>query len=528
MSAKQTVTPLERGTKKMDVLMRTFGMRTRIFMGSSIAIVKGTRKMYPYELKATIVETARGIGIKVASEKIWYSFFKLIPFLFILTLSILQFVIPTIGVDIANAIGVNVFLLFLGKDPNIIGLWVILPLFSALVIGAELVERRIRSNFIQNRMPRFISGAEWRVAEPPLALDFVLISHNLLWLSWLFLTIIFAPFIFSQEIVENFVQVYNTTSDDLMSKALIVSTYNIAIISGFFFALLFQRFLAFRGELDQTQNRTDIELEGKTRQMMQTVLGAAFLAFIQFVFFSFTFWSNITVFQTILFFAITIIASAIGTWLFWQKELYVFVVIQIWLFLSLVVMVFLNAEQPGYSWMIICHLFLILLILGLMLNRSFEKHLEKKGLLEPSWLFDVFPLFAYIGVIRKQKSKVDKDVKKDLQEIADDEGLEVKTKREDIKVNLKKVYAKGNEAKEILKVFRKIVTRVSKAEVNLLTITTMKNEVKDLLKPDKELTKDADIFFSTVDQLLWDDSYQLREGNVIAHLGEKIYSFLSK
>jgi len=59
MSTKETTSPLERSTKKMDVLMRSFGMRTRIFRGSTRAVVKGTRKIYPYELNATLVETAR-------------------------------------------------------------------------------------------------------------------------------------------------------------------------------------------------------------------------------------------------------------------------------------------------------------------------------------------------------------------------------------------------------------------------------------------------------------------------------------
>ena len=62
MSSEETTTPLERSMKKMDVLMKSFGLRTRVFKGTSRAVVKGTRKLYPYELNATLVETARGVG----------------------------------------------------------------------------------------------------------------------------------------------------------------------------------------------------------------------------------------------------------------------------------------------------------------------------------------------------------------------------------------------------------------------------------------------------------------------------------
>ncbi|MHA2307893.1 MAG: hypothetical protein ACXABJ_01300, partial [Candidatus Heimdallarchaeaceae archaeon] len=197
MSDKDTTTPLERSMKKMDVLMRSFGMRTRIFKGSNRSIVKGTRKVYPYELNATLVETARGVGIRIRLEKIWYSFLKLIPFFIILLFSVLQYVVPQAGEAIANATGINLFLALLGPNPKFIGLWIILPILATIVVGAEILEKAIRARYIQDRMPRFLSGAEWNVAEPPLVLDIISIANNLLWLIYTVLIIIFAPMSFS-------------------------------------------------------------------------------------------------------------------------------------------------------------------------------------------------------------------------------------------------------------------------------------------------------------------------------------------
>ncbi|MHA1592553.1 MAG: hypothetical protein ACTSUP_08790, partial [Candidatus Heimdallarchaeaceae archaeon] len=148
MSSKETTTPLERSMKKMDVLMRSFGMRTRIFKGKTRAVVKGTRKVYPYELNATIVETARGVGIRVQLERIWYTFLKLIPFLIILLFSFLQYFVPSAGQVIADATGVDLFLLILGPTPNPIGLWVILPIISIVIVGSEILERIIRARYI--------------------------------------------------------------------------------------------------------------------------------------------------------------------------------------------------------------------------------------------------------------------------------------------------------------------------------------------------------------------------------------------
>ena len=137
MSSKETTTPLERSMKKMDVLMRSFGMRTRIFKGKSRAIVKGTRKLYPYELNATLVETARGVGIRVRLEKIWYTFLKLTPFFIIILFSILQATVPGAGEAIAGATGVNLFLLLLGSSPNGLGIWIALPIIGLVIVGVE-------------------------------------------------------------------------------------------------------------------------------------------------------------------------------------------------------------------------------------------------------------------------------------------------------------------------------------------------------------------------------------------------------
>ncbi len=528
MSSKETTTPLERSMKKMDILMRSFGMRTRIFKGRTRAVVKGTRKVYPYELNATIVETARGVGIRVKLERTWYTFLKLIPFSIILIFSLLQYFVPSAGQVIADATGVNLFLLILGPTPNPIGLWVILPIIGIVIVGSEILERIIRARYIQNRMPRFLSGAEWMVAEPPVALDIVSSSNNLIWLMYVILIIIFAPLSFHEEIYAKFLEVYQVESAALRSTTLLISVLDVALVSGIMFAILYQNYEKFRGSLDRQQMRHDIKLEGQTRQMFQVVLGAIFLATLEISLFYFTFWSAITVVQVLMFYGITIASSVLGCWLYWQKESYNFIAMAIWFFLIDVIMIFLNADDSSYSWMIICHLFLILLIAILSMNRHFEQYLEKKGVYEPSWIFNPLPIFSFIAVFLKKKVRGVKGVEKDLDEILDEEMKDRVKEKEPLFIDIGKVRIKGKEAVKIIEYYERLTSRIVKGELNILSLTALDDQIKEIVKSDKNLMKEADLFFSTVDSLLWHDDYKLKDGEKVLKIGEKLYNEIIK
>lgn len=527
MSREKPMSPLERGMRKLDVLMRTFGLRTRIFKGSSRAIVKGTRKTYPYEIEATVLETARGIGIRVNPDKLWYSFLKIIPFVILLGLSITQFVAPQAGKAISEGIGVNLFLTVLGYAVKPIGLFIILPLIASLVVGAEILERYIRMNYIKNRMPRFLSGAEWQVAEPPIFLDLISSSNNILWLMWVVLIIIFAPFTFSEEIVSKFVDVYNTELSALKESTIWISLFDIGIMTGIFFAIAYKQFGEFRGSLDRQQFRKDIELEWETRELLETGFGAIVVGFIELSVFSFMFWSNISIVQAIIFILITLISSQIGIWLFWQKESYNYIAIELWLFLSVVVMVFLNANNKGYSWMIICHLFLILIVLGVFLNRHFEEYLNERGIFEPSWVFNPLPLIPLVEVLKKSRTRAPKGVRRELEEIQEEDMKDKLKEKESVMLNMQKITRKGKEVEKIIQVYQKIVDRTIKTKINILSIATLKETIIQNIK-EEEIIQDAEGFLETVDQLLWNDNFKLKDGKDVLEQGNRVYNYILK
>jgi hypothetical protein len=528
MSSKETTTPLERSMKKMDVLMRSFGMRTRIFKGKSRAVVKGTRKLYPYELNATLVETARGVGIRVRLEKIWYTFLKLTPFLIIILFSILQAAVPGAGEAIAEATGVNLFLLLLGTNPNGFGIWIALPIIAIIIIGAEILERIIRARYIQDRMPRFLSGAEWTVAEPPVILDLVSSANNLFWLMYVVLIITFAPMSFHSDIFTKFLEVYEVDAGSLIETTKLISILNVAFLGGLLFAVLYQNFEKFRGSLDRQQLREDIRFESQTRQLFQVAIGATMFASIMLVGFNFTFWSDISINQILILYAVTIVSSVLGVWLFWQKEGYIFIAMAIWFFLSDVVMIFMNANNPSFSWMIICNLFLIVLVVVLSLNRYFVKYLEQKGILEPSWMYSLLPLFAFISVLLKKKVRISRGVDKELDEILEEEMKDRVKEKDPLVIDMSKIKKKGKEAVKIIQTYQKMLSRIVKGEVNIVSLVGLNDLILDIIKEDKKLHKEAIKVFKVVDSLLWDDKYVLKQGDKTLASATNVYEELVK
>ncbi|MHA1115441.1 MAG: hypothetical protein ACTSPJ_04645 [Candidatus Heimdallarchaeaceae archaeon] len=520
--------PLERGVRKIDVLMRSFGMRTRMFKGKTRGIVKGTRKVYPHEVNATIVETARGVGIKIKMEKLWYSFLKGIPFLFLIILALIQLIAPKIGENMAENVGFNLFALFLGTRTKSIGLLITLFIIGGIFIVSEIIERTIRLRYLQDRMPRFLSGAEWTTADSPLLLDIISSTNNILWLAYLILVIIFAPFSFSSEIIEKFVTVYQTGIVNLLEGTTLVSLLDISIISSMLFTILLLNYKSFREEIDSKQRASRVKVDYSTTQLLEVVFGSITLITFEIVLFSFMFWTDLTLIQIIMTYSVTVAASILSVWLYWQRENYIFIFLEIWLFLSIVVMVFSNANNPKFSWMIICHLFLILTILGLYFNQFFKSYLEEKGIYEPSWMFNSFPIFAIIEVLKKAKVRTTKGVQKELEEIRTEELTEKIKERSPLIIPLEKITKKGKDAKKIINTYQKIIDRITKKDVNIITLSVINEEILALIQDEAELRKKVENLFQIIDHLLWDESYILKDGSKYVEITEQLYSAVLK
>lgn len=528
MSTKKPMTPLERGTKKLDVLMRAFGMRTRVFIGKTRSIVKGTRKQYPLDVHASIIESARGIGIKIKLEKIWYTLLKLIPFFILQILAIIELAAPNVGVNISESIGINPLHLILGNNPSPIAIIVIMPIIGLIVVTAELLERLTRVRYLQNRMPRFLSGAEWKVAEPSVMLDTISASNNILWLSFIFMIVIHAPLSFGEDIYTKFLEVYKTDSAPLINKTVLISVLDIAIISGMLMSFLLMRYKDFRTSLDREQFRKDIKLDATVRELLYTVSGSLILATLELAVFYVTFWTNINAGTVLIFYAFTIVSSIVGTFLVWQNERYIFIALAIWLFLSDVVMIFLNANNPAYSWMIICHLFLILLILLLHFNLFMDNFLRRKGIYEPSWIFSPLPIFAYINFWTKPKVKRAIIEEKEWEELQEEAQIQRVKERPPLKINIEKIRQKGKDAEKLVQIYFKIISRIVKGEITLLTLSTVNDYIIKTVKDDKVLQQKAELFIETIDRLLWDDGYSLSDGKDLVETGEEIYKLVLK
>ena len=241
-----------------------------------------------------------------------------------------------------------------------------------------------------------------------------------------------------------------------------------------------------------------------------------------------TFWSNIQAGHIVVFYAISVLSSVIGTLLVWQNERYIFIALPIWMFLSDVIMIFLNANNPAYSWMIICHLFLILMLVILALNLSMDKYLQKKGIMDPSWIFSPMPIFAYIGFWAKRKVKVAAVPEKEWEELQEEAYAEKVKERPLLKLNIEKIRNKGPNAEKIVQLYFKIVKRIVKGELNIIAISYANDAILKEIKEKEDLYRSAQTFISTVDHLLWDENYSLSNGDEIVKIGEEVYKVILK
>ncbi|MCK5410158.1 MAG: hypothetical protein KAJ30_07820, partial [Candidatus Heimdallarchaeota archaeon] len=100
--------------------------------------------------------------------------------------------------------------------------------------------------------------------------------------------------------------------------------------------------------------------------------------------------------------------------------------------------------------------------------------------------------------------------------------------KEPLFIDIGKVRIKGKEAVKIIEYYEKLTSRIVKGELNILSLTALDDQIKEIVKSDKHLTLEADLFFSTVDSLLWNDDYKLKDGEKVLKIGEKLYNEIIK
>ena len=154
--------------------------------------------------------------------------------------------------------------------------------------------------------------------------------------------------------------------------------------------------------------------------------------------------------------------------------------------------------------------------------------MAEKGVYEPGWMFNLFPLFSYIAVFWKKKVRITKGVERDLEEILDEEMKDKVREKQPLFIDIKKIKKKGKEAEKIIQNYQKVVARIVKGELNILLLVNINMQILDILKENKKLHKEASKFFQTVDGLLWDDEYNLEDGKNILIISESIYDEIVK
>ncbi|MHA1217769.1 MAG: hypothetical protein ACTSO5_03690, partial [Candidatus Heimdallarchaeaceae archaeon] len=124
--------------------------------------------------------------------------------------------------------------------------------------------------------------------------------------------------------------------------------------------------------------------------------------------------------------------------------------------------------------------------------------------------------------------RISRGVDKELDEILEEEMKDRVKEKEPLVIDMGKVKKKGKESIKIIQTYQKILSRIVKGEVNIVSLVGLNNLVLDIIKEDKKLHKEAIQVFKVVDSLLWDDNYVLKQGETILTSAANIYEELVK
>jgi len=95
-------------------------------------------------------------------------------------------------------------------------------------------------------------------------------------------------------------------------------------------------------------------------------------------------------------------------------------------------------------------------------------------------------------------------------------------------IDMGKIKKKGKEATKIIQTYQKMLSRIVKGEVNIVSLIGLNDLIKDIVKEDKKIHKEAIQVFKVVDSLLWDDNYVLKQGDKILASAINVYEELVK
>ena len=124
--------------------------------------------------------------------------------------------------------------------------------------------------------------------------------------------------------------------------------------------------------------------------------------------------------------------------------------------------------------------------------------------------------------------RISRGVDKELDEILEDEMKERVKEKEPLVIDMSKIKKKGKESVKIIQTYQKMLSRIVKGEVNIVSLVGLNNLVLDIIKDDKKLHKKATQVFKVVDSLLWDDNFILKQGDITLNSAIKIYEELVK
>lgn len=511
-------TPLDRATSRSEELLSGMGMTTTASPSPLGNMVTASRSNYPHELQVHLIETARGVAVKVKFVAWLKVFLAHIPFaivgLYLMIQWKWQFPVILGDVNLNKLWFGNADKLFLG-----VALLVVYVLFASL----EYLAVRIRASFVRRRLALHLVGADWQPAEPSMTLDAVVATSPIIWVAWLVASLFYFPLALPGSTQTDFINVYDATMEQVMAAIRSIIAIFVSAFAGFLASARLSAVLKYKLEVDPHQVQEELTENQLAQMASYGAVSGATLVFVSAVTFAPIYLDGGSALLVAVSMSIVMITATSGMVISHFGRGWPHGASVLWLFFTTLWMIFENSDNPGYSWPIIAGLFILPVPLIFGGHYLLEKFAQRHGVYEPSWLYVLFPISAMIAAV------IAKFRKKPVSMVREKEEQKI----EKLRIPLDAIRSKGPRAVEIVTLFAQISTFLkdkSEPAYASLDPDLVAKRVDAKLKDYAALRKEATSFIRDTDRLIWDPRYSIekQQSKTLIGIGKRLLEALAK
>lgn len=499
-------------TDKVKQYYSLFGYSTFTQFSSSYSKVKGIKRMGFEEIECVISDTARGTSIgfypKNQLQNILYSLPLLIG-LILIGLSKIELFTPYLTGDIDQTnVRFNFIQLLFGDLNTSFFSISFLILLSVLFILSPYLTQKIRIDILKSRFSFYSKDAVWETKDIPQSLIILNSIKSPFYHGWLILILYFLPFSTTNEVLIELTEIYNTSTENLKNATIEAFSITGGLILGL---LSSYKSIKIRAEISKNDKRYR-NSGGLTERRIYPILfgiqSALTCSIIFAIFLSISFFSIGSAYHIGMFLFFSLIGGLIAgiiedEGLLWNLGTYA-----ICIFFSSLLLIFQTGQESAFAYIVILQLFFIPIPFVMMISIPFQNYLEKNGMRNLEWLFDIFPFFPFVTLYLKNKNKriIKNQYVDRLKQNIEFDSLS------DQKIQFSKEFlydVNSNSHKIIRHYFELIFSYTASFDENHFVIFPTVSQMNNwwLKNQNQKLSSEQFQFLSFSDKLLWDPEY---------------------